>query len=685
MPAPQAYIPKAVLNGSILGIGDLSAPEDICASDEYGIFLADSGNSRLICFDSDWSVVRIIDEFVADGRSSRLKNPTGVCVDAYGNIYVADQGNNRVVVFDSQGAYLRQIGAPEVDYDGVIPEDFRYIPTKVGVDRAGRVYVIGREVFDGLMQFSADGSFSGFVGAPRVARSVVDVFWQKIATREQRERLSLFLPTEYSNLDVDAEGFVYATASGTAIKPEHAVRRLNPAGDDVLRRTGFTPPIGDPKSALESEPASRLVDIVARDHGMYTVLDQVRGRLFTYDANGNLLYVFGGLGDQAGTFVTPVAVAKVGDRLAVLDKHLGRITVFSPTPYASSIHFALMCYAAGRYDLATSMWQRVLALNANYDLAYSGIGDALMRQGRFAEAMVNFRLGQNREHYSKALAFLRRETVYEYFSRFAWILLAAILCAVAARPVLSRIARSRASSEAAAAAQTIQSISQADRSENSGSLRSWLAVLLTEVGASLRYSAHVITHPYDGFTAVKYERRGSVLGASVIFLLLVFTYIAIRQYTGFVFNHRNLAELNVLTEFLSVAIPVGLWCVVNWSLTTLMEGKGTPRDVFVASGYAVVPAILVNLPLTVVSNVMTLQEGTFYYLMIGMSLIWTVALFFVGTMVIHDYSFAKTAATLLMTVVGIGFVLYLGLLFVTLMNEVVRFVTSVYFELSYRL
>ena len=54
MPAPQAYIPKAVLNGSILGIGDLSAPEDICASDEYGIFLADSGNSRLICFDSDW-------------------------------------------------------------------------------------------------------------------------------------------------------------------------------------------------------------------------------------------------------------------------------------------------------------------------------------------------------------------------------------------------------------------------------------------------------------------------------------------------------------------------------------------------------------------------------------------------------------------------------------------------------
>ena len=400
--------------------------------------------------------------------------------------------------------------------------------------------------------------------------------------------------------------------------------------------------------------------------------------------------------------------------MAVLDKHLGRITVFSPTPYASSIHLALRCYAAGRYDLATSMWQRVLALNANYDLAYSGIGDALMRQGRFAEAMSNFRLGQNREHYSKALGFHRRETIYEHFGRFAWIVLAAILIVVAARAVWSRAAKRRLLSEAAAGfgtageTQAGQPMVGADDVDGSGqdgsgrdvpwqgeslrggsgqggSLRRWLVARLAEVAPSLRYSAYVITHPYDGFTAVKYERRGSVLGTSVILLLLVFTYVVIRQYTGFVFNHGNLAELNVLTEFLSVLIPVGLWCVVNWSLTTLMEGKGTPRDIFVATGYAVVPAILINLPLTVVSNVMTLQEGTFCYLLMGMSLIWVVVLFFVGTMVIHDYSFAKTAATLLMTVVGIGFVLYLGLLFVTLMNEVVRFVTSVYFELSYRL
>ena len=42
------------------------------------------------------------------------------------------------------------------------------------------------------------------------------------------------------------------------------------------------------------------------------------------------------------------------------------------------------------------MWNRALQLNANCDLAYTGIGRALLRQDRFREAMDNFRLGSNR-------------------------------------------------------------------------------------------------------------------------------------------------------------------------------------------------------------------------------------------------------------------------------------------------
>ena len=54
---------------------------------------------------------------------------------------------------------------------------------------------------------------------------------------------------------------------------------------------------------------------------MYSLLDRRRGRIFTYDHEGNLLYIFGGLGTQAGTFVTPVAIENIGNTIIVLDAY----------------------------------------------------------------------------------------------------------------------------------------------------------------------------------------------------------------------------------------------------------------------------------------------------------------------------------------------------------------------------
>lgn len=51
--------------------------------------------------------------------------------------------------------------------------------------------------------------------------------------------------------------------------------------------------------------ASRIIDVVVREKGIYSVIDSTRGRIFTYDHEGNLLYIFGGIGSQEGTFDTP--------------------------------------------------------------------------------------------------------------------------------------------------------------------------------------------------------------------------------------------------------------------------------------------------------------------------------------------------------------------------------------------
>ena len=76
---------------------------------------------------------------------------------------------------------------------------------------------------------------------------------------------------------------------------------------------------------------------------------------------------------------------------------------------------ALDAYHRGHYAETEAIWRKVLELNANFDLAYTGIGRSLLRRGEYAEAMRYFRLGNNRRDYSEAFDLYRRSVIYENF------------------------------------------------------------------------------------------------------------------------------------------------------------------------------------------------------------------------------------------------------------------------------
>lgn len=99
---------------------------------------------------------------------------------------------------------------------------------------------------------------------------------------------------------------------------------------------------------------------------------------------------------------------------------------------------------------------------------------------------------------------------------------------------------------------------------------------------------------------------------------------------GFIFNTNDLANLNILFEFSSVLIPFMLWVIVNWSLTTLMEGKGTFSDIYIATAYAFTPVIIINIPVTIISNFLLEEEGVLIGSFIVISLLWSLFLLFLG-------------------------------------------------------
>ena len=201
---------------------------------------------------------------------------------------------------------------------------------------------------------------------------------------------------------------------------------------------------------------------------------------------------------------------------------------------------------------------------------------------------------------------------------------------------------------------------------------------------SLSYAFYVIVHPLDGFWDLKREKRGSV-GAAILFVVLTIVTLAIEKLnTAFLFNPNRLSEVNVMVDIITVTLIFTLWCVANWCTTSLMDGKGRMCDIVTAMGYALVPIVVLRLPMVLLSHVITQEEGAFYYIIGFISYAWAGLLVFIGTMMTHEYSLGKNIFTCLITIVGMGIILFIGLMFFNVISEMIAFVSTIYKELRFR-
>lgn len=412
VPLPEPFLPERAVSGEDLGVEAFRSPNDLYVTDNGDVYILDSGNNRIILTDASWKLKKIIDGFQLNGAAAGFANPGGIFVSEAGDIYVADTDNSRIVVLNSEGELLKIIENPQSD---ILSQSFKFVPVKLTVDKAGRVFVVARGVYEGLMQFDENGDFLGYVGTINVTQTFADKIWRRLATDAQRQTMQLFIPTEFSSVDIDHKGFVYATSVDPT--SEATIKRLNPSGQDVLKRFGYYPVMGDVRFRQFGNNAgpSRLTDIKVIGGGMYTALDTFRGRLFTYNDEGELLYAFGGKGTQLGVFNTPVAVEMIGDKLVVLDRGKSNIVVFAPTQFGKLVHEATTLRYDGNDSEAVELWREVLKLNSNYDIAYLGIGKSLLMEKKNEEAMAYFKLGMQRQYYSIAFKRYRREILQEHF------------------------------------------------------------------------------------------------------------------------------------------------------------------------------------------------------------------------------------------------------------------------------
>ena len=694
--SPTAYRPESVVEAIDMNIGKyssqpkLSNATDVFSDDDANIYIADTGNNRIVLLDKYYKARGVIESYVDEyGNNQVLNKPEGLCVTTLTQpdgttaryMYVCDTENFRVVVFaeQSDGSFThdRTIEAPNTP----LLDENAFKPTAISVDKYGRIFIVARACHEGVIVLSGEGDFTGFIGVQQVTYSLIDMIWRKFQTAEQRATAVKNYADPYNNIAVDEDGFVYVTMTPSdesgksqqysSIRSKSAasspVKKLNSAGKEIMKRNGFFDPGGEVDITFPNQ-VSVIIDVAVGEEGSWTILDKLRSRTFTYDQNGNLLFAFGCSGEQLGNIGNQAAASmtyqKVKDPetgkltyyMIILDNNSvgDRLTVYSPTPYCDTIIGALANHNRHNYSESIFYWKDVLTQNNNFDLAYIGIGKALFNQGKYEEAQEMLESAYETDYHDKSFVEIRKAILQKY-------LLPLVIAAVVLIVLI------------------VKFFGYAKKRNKAVSLKVGRKTYVEE----LLFVFHLIFHPFDGFWDLKHEKRGSVR-ASLTFMILAivaFFYQAIGQ--GYSFNPRG-DYSTVFIQVIGIALPVLLWCVGNWCLTTLFDGEGSFKDIFIATGYSLAPLPIFVIISTILTNVMTSSEGSMVNLIVSIGWVWVIFLLFFGTMVTHDYSMGKNFITILGTIVAMAIIIFVIVLFSALVVKMISFVLAIITEIANR-
>lgn len=416
--SPQTYSPLKVIYGNEETAVAFSSPQDICTDKNNNLYLLDSGNNRLLVYDEHLNLKNVYVGSKIENQDVSFEGCTGIFTNN-GEIYIADKQKGLIYVLGMDGSGKRII--PFVPQP-VVEEGFIYKPTRITVDESGVIQVQAEGCYTGLITLNQNGEMIGYFSANTVQPSfsvIAAQFWRKIFSDEQQDRIKQIVPIEYSSITMDNDGFIYTVTKSTE-NSTFEIKKLNPYGKNIMGYNDKYPNIkigngnyGDQRIYRSSgtDIDTAFCDVYVDESGFVFGLDASRGRVFQYDQNSNLVSVFGGMGDQVGTFIEPIAVDGNDKNVFVLDATKGCLTVFEPKEYVENIRKAILLDNECKYDEAAVYWNKVYNDNCNYSLALMGLGKVAYQNGDFETAFDYFEKSEDRANYDIALTAYRTEFI----------------------------------------------------------------------------------------------------------------------------------------------------------------------------------------------------------------------------------------------------------------------------------
>lgn len=676
----------AYLGVDVLNPEGLDTPSDIFIDENDIVYIADKGNGRILVYNHETKETREIGKGV-------LAAPTGVYVSNNDEIFVADSSNEKVYIFNQTGEKVLEIGRPiealygsagspntqenekdEEEKEEKVDENVTYyVPTKVAVDSADNIYIISQGNANGIIQMklkrNENGSFIyetyidengeeqtkppyeflGYFGPNKVNVTLALLFKRAFMSEEDKEVYASLNAKATTNIAIDNRNTVYSVIEKEATL---SMKKFNVNGINILTGNAFYTPT--------------YKDIWVDDNGfIYTVDNEKAGSVSVIDPEGNLLFKFGntitGNSLSLGQFerASGIAVDSKGN-IWVADAS-NSIQVFMRTAYANTVMNALLNYNEGEYDRAVKLYNEVLEMNSSFVQAYVGLGKIAQRNQQYDEALEYFKIADYKVGYSEVFWELRDDWLGK---NLIWV--AGLLIILLILKIFHVYGKAYDKLMPLKAKQTVTKVKG------------------SRLMGELKYLGHILKHPYDTFYDIKFGQKIRFKTALGIFVFFIAMNIFCDYFlTAYLFRPGSVDNFNLGFELLKWGLIIVLFVISNFLISSLQNGEGFFRDVFIATVYCFAPLILFKIPLAIVTNVLSYNEQ--YLVTLANIVLWGVSLLYVVLMIrdIHNYKLGSLILNIILTAVAMIVMVLIYLMVYILSMQLIDFVFGLIKEAMY--
>lgn len=624
-----AYTPYTTLVS--IGGETLSSPSDLKITDEGLMYIADSGNGRIVVADTKGNLIRTFGE-------GNLVLPKGVFVTE-DSVYVADYGHNdgddgAVVQFDLEGNEITRYTKPDSPLYG----NTSYKPSKVAVNDGGTLYIVSDGNTNGVIQITPKdgGQFLGYFGTNDSVITFMQMF-QRFIYGDNAKGLSV-KPASIQNITIDDSELVYTLTGGE--DQALPIKKLNIAGVNMLS-TDLAPSDG--------------VSVTVGQYENIFVATQM-GRIFEYNKEGSLLFVFGGTDQgefRVGLFASISAIdVDNNDMIYVLDDKNNEIQIFRQTEFAEKVHESLVLYQKGQYTASKEPLQEVIMMNSLFDYANKAMGQATYQEGNYEEAMQYYRLAKDTEGYSDAYWEVRNT----WLRSNLFVAIVVIVVIILAISLIRRADRKWG---------IFEPIRKAAK-----------PVTSTMTYKRLKYGKYFMRHPIDACYEVKRGGMQSYVTAFVLTTVFTIFMIINKYFCGFIVKNVKDGRYEIPTDIIEVFGILIIMSVVTYLICAINDGEGTLKNILNGYVYALTPYLFIQPLIYLFGLVVTYNEIFVIEFANIVMLTWIIILIIISIKEINNYSVKETVKVIGLTIFATFIFAIMAFVMYVLLAQVWEFISS---------